>query len=118
MFSKSEVEVEAPEESFEAELADSFLSRSIGLSLRSEGKMLFAFPSDSRAYIDMMLLSKPLHLYFLNSEKQVIEVQEARPWGIDPWSWKLYRPERPYRYLLESFEELELEEGDRLEFEV
>lgn len=118
MFSKPCVEIKTPRESFEAELSDNFLSRAVGLSFRTEGKMLFCFPGETRAFIDMMLVSKPLYLYFLDPDRQVIEIQEARPWGIDPWSWKLYRPEKPYRYLLESFEELDLEEGDRLEFEI
>jgi len=118
MFSKSEVEVETPENCFEVEVADNFLSRAKGLSFRSEEKMLFVFPDSTRSYIDMMLLSKPLYLYFLDSEKQVIEVQKAEPWAWNPKTWKLYRPEKSYRYLLESFEELELSEGDMLEFEI
>ena len=66
----------------------------------------------------MMLLSKPLYLYFLNSEKEIIGARKAEPWSFDPRSWKLYRPEEPYRYLLESFEKLDLEEGVKLEFEI
>ncbi|MFB6209335.1 MAG: DUF192 domain-containing protein [Candidatus Nanohaloarchaea archaeon] len=105
-------------EKFEAELADSFLSRAKGLSFRSSGKMLFAFPGNTRSSIDMMFLSKPLHLYFMDSEKKVIDVKRAEPWSLDPWSWKLYSPEQSYRYLLESFEELDIEEGDALSFDI
>lgn len=118
MLSKPEVEIETGDQSFAAELASNVLSRAIGLSFRTKGKMLFAFSRDSKAFIDMMLVSKPLHLYFLNSQKEVIDVQKARPWGIDPWSWKLYRPSSSYRYLLESFEKLDIEEGETLEFEI
>lgn len=101
-----------------AELADSPLKQFWGLSLRSEGKMLFDFGREVHTFIDMMLLSEPLHLYFLDSEKRVFEIQKAKPWSLDPRSWKLYRPDKPYRYLLESFEPLEIEEGQKLEFEV
>lgn len=102
----------------EAEVADNFLSRAKGLSFRSSGKMLFVFRKDTNASIDMMLLSKPLYLYFLDSERNVIEVQKAEPWSWNPKTWRLYSPEKKYRYLLESFEELDIEKGDCLEFEV
>lgn len=98
------------------DVADSFIKRAKGLSFRSEGKMLFRFPKDTHAKIDMMLLSRPLHLYFMNSDKEVVDVQRAEPWTWDPRTWKLYSPSRKYRYLLESFEDLGIEEGDRIEF--
>lgn len=101
---------------FEVDTADNFWTRALGLSFRSDGKMLFRFPRDTRAKIDMMLLSKPLYLYFMDVEKTVIDVQKAEPWGWNPRSWNLYAPSTRYRYLLESFEKLEIEEGDRLEF--
>lgn len=112
------VEIEVGGESFSAELADTFFSKVKGLSFRSEGKMLFVFSRDSRADIDMMFLSEPLHLYFMDAERRVIDVQKAEPWSWDPKTWRLYSPGTSYRYLLESFERLDIEEGDRLEFEL
>ena len=99
----------------ETEVADSVLKRAIGLSLRKRGKMLFKFPNDVRAPIDMMLMRRKLFLYFMNSEKEVIYTEEAKPWYKLPRKL-LHRPEQKYRYLLESFEELDLEEGDKIEF--
>jgi uncharacterized membrane protein (UPF0127 family) len=112
------VNIDLGEREIEAELADNFFSRMKGLSFRSSGKMLFSFPRDVNASIDMMFLSRPLYLYFLNSGKEVIEVRKAEPWSWNPLSWKLYGPDENYRYLLESFEELEIEEGERLQFEI
>lgn len=109
-------EIKVNGEKFDVEVADNFFTRAKGLSLRSEGKMLFKFSRESRAKIDMMLLSRPLHLYFMNSKKEVIDVQNAEPWSFDPRTWRLYSPGRPYMYLLESFEDLELGEGDEVEF--
>lgn len=80
--------------------------------------MLFVFPRSTRAKIDMMFLSKPLYLYFMGSEKEVIDVQKAEPWNWNPNTWKLYSPGVKYRYLLESFEDLEIEEGEVIEFEI
>lgn len=108
--------VKVKEKSFEVEVADNFYTRARGLSFRNEGKMLFKFSRESNAKIDMMLLSRPLHLYFINSEKKIIDVQNAEPWSFDPRSWRLYSPRRPYRYLLESFEDLALEKGDKIKF--
>ena len=119
MFSvKSEkIEVDHKNQSFRAEVADNFLFRAKGLSFRSSGKMLFKFPRGTNASIDMMFLSKPLYLYFMNSEKEVVEIQKAEPWSWNPKTWKLYSPDQKYRYLLESFEKIEIKEGDRLSFE-
>lgn len=103
-------------DSFRAELADSLLKKSWGLSMRKSGKMLFVFSSPGRPPIDMMLVQEPLNLYFLNSQKEVIEVIEAEPWTLDPRTWRLYRPSRPAKFLLESFEDLDLEEGDKIDF--
>ncbi|MFT4892312.1 MAG: uncharacterized membrane protein (UPF0127 family) [Candidatus Nanohaloarchaea archaeon] len=110
------VEIGVENEEFEAELADNFLSRARGLSFRSDGKMLFEFSRPTKAKIDMMFLSEPLHLYFMDSEKEVIDVQKAEPWRWNPSTWRLYSPDQKYSYLLESFEVLEIERGDRLEF--
>ncbi len=100
----------------EAELADTLLSKSWGLSRRSSGKMLFVFSRLRRPAIDMMLVPEPLHMYFLNEEKEVVDVQYAEPWTFDPRTWSIYRPEQDSKFLLESFEDLGLQEGDRLDF--
>ena len=112
------IEVEASGEIFEAELADSLLRKSWGLSMRKTGKMLFVFSSSGRPPIDMMLVQRPLNLYFLDDEKKVVDAREAEPWSFDPRTWKIYRPEQDSKYLLESFEDLGLEEGDSVEFDV
>lgn len=110
------MEIEINEEPVNVEVADNLLKRVWGLSLRKHGKMLFKFPRDTNAKIDMALLSKPLYLYFFNAEKELIHVEQASPWSWNPMTWKLYSPDKAYRYLLESFEDLDLEVGDDLEF--
>jgi uncharacterized membrane protein (UPF0127 family) len=113
-----EAYITAERADFTAEVADTFLKRSWGLSFRTEGKMLFKFPNDTNANIDMMLLSEPLWLYFLNSNKEVIDIQKAEPWGMNPRTWRLYSPEEPYRYLIESFEKLDIEEGEKVRIDL
>ena len=103
-------------EGYEVELADSLLKKSWGLSRRSEGKMLFVFSRPLRPAIDMMLVPESLNMYFLDSERRVVEVVEAEPWTLDPRTWMIYRPKSDSKYLLESFEDLGLEEGDSVDF--
>jgi len=99
-----------------AEIADTLLKKSWGLSRRSEGKMLFVFIKPGRPAIDMMLVLESLNLYFLDSDKQVVDTYLAEPWTLNPRTWRLYRPNKDSKYLLESFEDLDLEEGDSVDF--
>lgn len=110
------MKVETPKGEIEVELADSAFKKALGLSFRKDGKMLFRFSRDTKTFIDMMLMRKPLHLYFMDSEREIIHVQRAEPWYRLPGKY-LHRPEHKYRYLLESFEDLGLEEGDILDFQ-
>lgn len=110
-------EITFKDKEYRLEVAENFLQKSWGLSLRKEGKMLFKFSKPTGTKVDMMLLSKPLYLYFLNQEKEVIEAQKAEPWTWDPRTWKLYKPDKKYTYLLESFEELNLKEGDSIDIQ-
>jgi len=109
------MKIQLPDKEIEAEVAGKPWKRAAGLSLRKKGKMLFKFPRETRAPIDMMLMRDSLYLYFMNQEKEVIHVEKAEPWYRIPKKF-LHRPETKYRYLLESFEELELDEGDKIKF--
>lgn len=111
-------EIRFNDKEYSVKLADNFITRAKGLSFQKKGKMLFAFPEPQNAKIDMMFLSKKLYLYFINSEKEIIDSQEAIPWGWNPKTWKLYDPGENYKFLLESFERLDLDEGDKLSFEI
>lgn len=99
----------------QAKVADNYWKRGLGLSLRKKGKMLFKFPSETKAPIDMMFMRRKLFLYFMNSDKEVIHIERAKPWYRLP-SKLFHSPPEKYRYLLESFEDLNIEEGDRLYF--
>jgi uncharacterized membrane protein (UPF0127 family) len=109
------MEVDIGNRRIEVEKADSVLKRSLGLSFRTSGKMLFIFEEDTRLPIDMMLMREPLYIYFLNSEKEVMYAERAEPWYTLPKKL-LHRPEEKYRYVLESFEDLGLEPGEQVSF--
>ena len=108
-------QVKFKDKKINVEVADSVLKRSLGLSLRKKGKMLFEFGREVSLPIDMMLMRDSLHLYFMNSEKEVIHVEKAEPWYKIPGKY-MHKPEESYQYLLESFERLDIKEGDKLDF--
>lgn len=110
------IEIKLKDQKIEAELAADILSHFIGMRFKREGKMLFKFYRESRPQIDMIFVPKTLYLYFLDSDKQVVDVQKAEPWSWHPKTWRFYRPKKKSKYLLESFRPLDLEEGDELEF--
>ncbi|MFB6199393.1 MAG: DUF192 domain-containing protein [Candidatus Nanohaloarchaea archaeon] len=110
------IRIETPSGGIEAEKAESFLEKWRGLRFRRKGKMLFKFPREVNYSVDMMFVPEKLYLYFLNTEKEVIKTVEAQPLSLNPETWQLHSPQQSYRYLLESFQDLELEQGDRLSF--
>lgn len=100
---------------YTVKVAENPITRAWGLSLQKKGKMLFKFRKPTKAAIDMALLSKKLHLYFIDEQKKVIHTEKAHPWTWNPKTWKIYRPNQKYKYLLESFQPLEIKEGDKIE---
>ncbi len=98
-----------------AKLADTFLSRALGLMFKSdlppgEG-LLIKLPSYARrGAIHSFFMRFPLDLYFIDAELRVVEHATLRPWG-----W--YKPEKPCDYVLEVKEgSVDLKPGERLEF--
>jgi hypothetical protein len=98
-----QVEVATQEHQMHTRLAENALEKAWGLRRREEGDMLFR--TARKATLDSFLIGDRLYLYFLGGGR-VLET------GIlDPNS--IYRPNIESEWLLESFESLGLEEGDR-----
>ena len=114
---KSE-EIEINDKEFEVDIADKVIDHFIGMRGRKEGKMLFDFGKPRNPRIDMFLVRTHLYLYFVNSDKKVVEKKLAQPWTWDPRTWCFYSSDQDYRYLLESSTELDLEKGEKLEFQL
>ena len=102
-----------------AEVANSFIRRTIGLMLASPGRdagLLIEFPSalPSRS-IHSFFMRFPLDLIFLDEERRVTEVKTLVP-------WRVALPEKPCRWVLEvetgRLSSGDVEPGDRLEFRV
>lgn len=94
----------------EFEEAESFSEIIKGLRFRKEGKMFFQL-GETVNLIDMFFVPVPLQLIFINSEKEVVKVKKAEPWGI-------YISPVEASYLLETTDFVEVEEGDKVKFRV
>ena len=113
LFKKQQIKIKNNQHT--VKVANNMLTKAWGLRLQNKGKMLFKFRKPTKAAIDMALLSKKLHLYFLNEQKEVIHIEKAKPWTWSPRTWKVYSPAQKYKYLIESFKPLEVEEGQKIE---
>ena len=106
------------DQEIEVETAGKPLEKFLGLRGRSSGKMLFSFNPITDPAMDMLGVSDPLWMYGLkyNPGGQgclVVSVDKMEPASLwDPRTWELYRPGHKVKYVLESFEELDLEKGD------
>jgi uncharacterized membrane protein (UPF0127 family) len=100
----------------EADLADSFWKRMIGLSLSKRKNMLFIMSCESRWSFWMFLVNYPLKMIFIDKNKVVIDKKEAEPLSLNPKSWKTYYPSKPCKYILETPFDLKINVGDKLQF--
>lgn len=100
------------------EIADSFMSRFMGLMFKKdigEGLILKLPSTRSRrgSAIHMFFMRVPLDIIFADEDKKVVDLV-----SIDPW--KMYTPRAPARYVIEmqkgSINTNQLEIGDELDF--
>lgn len=94
------------------------LRRVLGLRFRQDSRAFFSFRRPTRAPIDMLLVPSPLDIAFLDADMNVLEIHGAHPVTLNPDTWRLYRPDEPYRYVLEAeaglLHHLGFAAGDRL----
>lgn len=90
---------------------DTFLSRCMGLRFRTPGRAYLAFSRDTRAAIDMLFVRGPIDIAFLDRDHEIIEIHGAPPVTMDPHTWRMYRPDEPYRAALEVEKGLLKERG-------
>jgi uncharacterized membrane protein (UPF0127 family) len=108
-----------------AELAGPAWKKMKGLMFRAslgDGHgLLMPFERDRRHEIWMLFMRFPIDIIFIGEDKRVVDIKHsARPLGWSPATWRIYRPERPCRYVLETKAGLAkaagTEAGDRLDF--
>jgi hypothetical protein len=99
-----QVKIATPEREIDTRLAENAFEKAWGLRRSKEGDMLFR--TDRKVTLDSFLVRDSLNLYFLGGGR-VLETGVLEPSSI-------YRPDTGSEWLLESFESLDLEQGDRV----
>ena len=102
------------------EIADNPVARYIGLRGREsmpEGRgMLFVYPAEAARTYTMAGTPLPLSIAFIDSERRIIDIQNMKPFDVEPPG---YDSAEPAQYALEVnrgfFEERGVKVGDRVE---
>jgi len=88
-------------ETIRVEVADTADKRSLGLMYREKlpknRGMLFLYEEPTTSGFWMKNTKIPLSIAFIDEDLRIIEIQEMRPLDLTP-----HRPERPYKYALET----------------
>ncbi len=92
-----------------------------GLMFRESGRALLEFPQQERHGVWMLGMRFPLDLAFIDREKEIVSIKrDIRPMNLDPSTWKIYRPHRMCKYVLEVesglLDEKGFERGQKLAF--
>src|SRR3989344_1117258 len=96
-----------------AEVANTLWKKARGLSFTSfKRNMLFTFPYSYRWSFWMLGTSFPLQIIFIDKNHMVVDLQNAIPLKWHPHSWRIYRPRKSCRYVLELHKTLKIKIGD------
>lgn len=90
---------------------ESLLGKMWGLRFRQEGRAWFSFSRPVREPFDMLFVRGPLDMAFVNEEMEIMEIHGAFPVTLHPVTWRTYRPEQPYKHVLEVEKELLIDLG-------
>ncbi|MEM2954550.1 MAG: DUF192 domain-containing protein [Candidatus Nanoarchaeia archaeon] len=105
-------------EILECDVADNFFTRIRGLSNVKEKKaLLFKFPFLARWSFWMPNMHYPVYLIFMDFKKQVVDIKYAKPLGLNIKNWKVYKPKRACKFVLETPFKHDVKEGCILKFE-
>ncbi len=101
------------------ECVDGIFKKIKGLMFREldEGEgLLMEFPYEARWSIWMLFVPQDLSLFFLDNEGKVVDKKLAEKMGLNPATWKIYKPEKKCKYVLECNPERfkDLKTGEKL----
>jgi hypothetical protein len=107
------------------ETADSFGKRTKGLMFRNNlplnSGLLMIFKKEGEHGIWMLGMRFPIDLVFIDCKKRIVDIKHSvKPLGKNPNTWKVYKPSKPCKYVLEVnsglMQKTKTEVGDFLEF--
>jgi len=108
----------------DVEVAESYTSRVKGLSGRKSighDGFLMVFPWEGKHGIWMPMMKFAIDIVYIDSCKRVVDIKKhARPMSLNPMTWKVFRPRKGSKYVLElpSGKSGPLKIGDMLSFDM
>jgi len=100
----------------EAEVADSFWRRMMGLSFSKKKNIFFPLEFEARWSLWMFGVRYQIKMVFIDKNKIVIDIKNGEPLTFNSKTWKIYKPRKPCKYILETPFNLKTKIGDRLEW--
>jgi len=98
----------------EAELADNFWKRIVGLSFSKKKNMFFPLSYENKWSLWMFGTRYPIKMIFIDKNKTVIDIKEGKPLSFNPKTLRIYKPKKPCKYILETPFNLKIKIGDKL----
>jgi len=102
--------------SMETEVADSIWKQIKGMSFSKKKNMLFLMPLKRKWEFWMFGMLYPIKIIFIDDDKKIFDIQDAGPLTLNPKTWKIYRPKKMCRYILEESGKHKFEVNDKLEW--
>jgi uncharacterized membrane protein (UPF0127 family) len=92
-------------------------------SLAGDSGLLMVFGKERRHEIWMLCMRFPIDIVFIDRDKRIVDIKHSvRPMGKNPKTWRIYRPSKPSRYVLEVNSGLakktKTKTGDLLDFRI
>lgn len=105
-----------------ADVADTFFSRLKGLMFSKRRNLLLFFPKEgiAESSVHMFFMKFSIDLIWINEKMQIVDIQKnIRPFHfLKPSTWKIYKPDKKAKYVLElgigKIEDIKI--GDEVEF--
>jgi uncharacterized membrane protein (UPF0127 family) len=86
--------------------AKTYLQKAAGLMFRAkppDGGLLMVFRTEGCHGIWMPFMRFPIDIAFYGKNSRLIStIRNAEPISLNPKTWRVYRPERPCKYILET----------------
>lgn len=96
--------------SLECEIAKDFFSKLIGLMFSKKKNILFVWEREGFYPIHSFFVFFKFHAVYINSKMEVVEIIR----NVEPFTPYIVNT-KPAQYLLEVSEDIDIEEGERLE---
>lgn len=98
----------------EADVADSFWKRVVGLGFSGKKNMFFPLPFEGQWSLWMFAVDYPIKMIFIDNNRKVIDIKKAVPLSFDRKTWRTYKPKKACKYILETPYDLKVKTRDKV----